>query len=72
MPYWRPTEFGSAIVVADALNWEGASLELADVVHPQYLLRALVYRAVTSRTSGRAGPIPELDLAREIVAGLSR
>lgn len=67
-PYWRPTEFASAIVVADALNWEGASDELAHVVHPQYLLRALVYRAVTTRLMGHAGPIPELDLAREIVA----
>ena len=71
-PYWRPTEFASAIVVADALNWEGAPDELANVVHPQYLLRALVYRAVTSRVTGRAGPIPELDLARMIVASGSR
>jgi uncharacterized protein (TIGR02569 family) len=70
-PYWRPTEFASAIVVADALNWEGAPDELAHVVHPQYLLRALVFRAVTTRLTGRAGPIRELDLARKIVASAS-
>ena len=67
-PYWRPTEFASAIVVADALSWEGAPAELAHVVDPQYLLRALVYRAVTTRLTGHAGPIAELDLARRIVA----
>lgn len=71
-PYWRPTEFASAIVVADALNWEQAPDELADVVDPQYLLRALVYRAVTTRLTGGAGPITELDRARRIVASSSR
>jgi uncharacterized protein (TIGR02569 family) len=52
--YWRPTAFASAIVVADALVWEGADEAiLGDVAHikhfPQYLLRALIYRAVTDR-----------------------
>jgi hypothetical protein len=70
-PYWRPAEFASAIVVADAVNWEGASDDLAHVVHRQYLLRALVYRAVTGRLSGRAGPVRELELARRIVASAS-
>jgi uncharacterized protein (TIGR02569 family) len=67
-PYWRPTEFAAAIVVADALSWEGAPGELADMVDLQYLLRAFVYRGVTTRVTGRAGPIPELDLARKILA----
>jgi hypothetical protein len=67
-PYWRPPEFASAIVVADAINWEGAPDELAHVVHPQYLLRALVYRAVATRLTGHVGPIRELDLARKVVA----
>jgi uncharacterized protein (TIGR02569 family) len=53
-PYWRPTGFASAVVVADALVWEGADEGiLAAVAHiedfPQYLLRALIYRAVTDR-----------------------
>jgi hypothetical protein len=51
-PYWRPLEFQSAIVVADALIWEGAPPELADTVDEQYLLRALIYRGVTSIVVG--------------------
>jgi Aminoglycoside-2''-adenylyltransferase len=64
-PYWRPVEYASAIVVADALCWEGAPAELADAVERQYLLRALIYRGVTSIEFGRDGR-RELDLARKI------
>jgi uncharacterized protein (TIGR02569 family) len=51
-PYWRPPAFASAIVVADALVWEGADSHLLDAVghisdFGQYLARALIYRAVT-------------------------
>lgn len=50
-PYWRPPAFAAAVVVGDALLWEGADDSLlAAVAHvedfPQYLLRALIYRAV--------------------------
>lgn len=50
-PYWRPTAFASAVVVGDALVWEGADESLLGTVDhiahfPQYLLRALIYRAV--------------------------
>jgi uncharacterized protein (TIGR02569 family) len=50
-PYWRPPGFAAAIVVGDALLWEGADESLLEAVHyipefPQLLLRALVYRAV--------------------------
>ena len=50
-PYWRPPGFATAVVVGDALLWEGADEHLlAAVAHvedfPQYLLRALIYRAV--------------------------
>jgi uncharacterized protein (TIGR02569 family) len=50
-PYWRPPAFASAVVVGDALVWEGADETLLDAVahvadFPQYLLRALIYRAV--------------------------
>lgn len=53
-PYWRPPEFATAIVVADALVWEGAGDELIDNASDtndftQYLLRALIYRIVTDR-----------------------
>lgn len=51
-PYWRPPSFASAVVIADALVFEGAAPDvvqpmLVDPTFPQYLLRALIYRAVT-------------------------
>ena len=51
-PYWRPTAYASAIVIADALVWEGADRQVLDAVahigdFGQYLLRALIFRAVT-------------------------
>jgi hypothetical protein len=70
-PYWRPVEFASAIVVSDALCWHDAPADLADAVDRQYLLRALVYRAVTSRGFGVAD-VPEIDLARRIARCASR
>jgi uncharacterized protein (TIGR02569 family) len=53
-PYWRPLQFGTAIVVGDALLWEGADESLLGSVENipqfgQYLLRALIYRAVADR-----------------------
>jgi len=50
-PYWRPTAFAAAVVVGDALLWEGADERLLEAVEhieafPQFLLRALIYRAV--------------------------
>lgn len=50
-PYWRPPGFASAVVVGDALLWEGADESLLNAVRhvdrfPQLLLRALTYRAV--------------------------
>ena len=61
-PYWRPTSFASAVVVADALVWEGADETiLAAVAHvddfAQFLLRALMYRAVTDQLFRRHEPI---------------
>jgi hypothetical protein len=70
-PYWRPVEFASAIVVSDALCWHGAPADLADAVDRQYLLRALVYRAVASRGFG-VEDVPEIDLARRIARCGSR
>lgn len=64
-PYWRPPAFASAVVVADALLFQGAHAaglgSLLDEVDPQYLLRALVFRAVTDHL-GRPGlPRPHDD-----------
>ncbi|HEX7471693.1 MAG TPA: TIGR02569 family protein [Candidatus Limnocylindrales bacterium] len=50
-PYWRPAEFASAIVVADALVWEGARVsELTSAMDidefGQLLARALLFRII--------------------------
>jgi uncharacterized protein (TIGR02569 family) len=51
--HWRPTAFATAIVVADALVWEGADESLLDSVGDvddmgQMLVRALLYRLVAA------------------------
>lgn len=51
-PYWRPPAFASAVVIADALVFERARPDvvqpmMVDPTFPQYLLRALIFRAVT-------------------------
>lgn len=76
-PYWRPPAFASAVVIADALVWEQADESLLDAVadiqdFDQYLVRALIYRAVTDRLFRLDEPIrpddadpylPAVDLA---------
>ncbi len=64
-PFWRPTGFAAAVVVGDALLWEGAGEPLlAAVEHvedfPQLLLRALLFRAVVDALF-RTGEPPRLD-----------
>jgi uncharacterized protein (TIGR02569 family) len=51
-PYWRPTGFASAIVIADALLWRDAGPEILEAAPNadqlgQLLIRALIYRLVT-------------------------
>ncbi len=65
-PYWRPPAFASAVVIADALVFEGASSDvvqpmLVDQAFPQYLLRALLFRAVTDRLARQDLPRRDLD-----------
>jgi uncharacterized protein (TIGR02569 family) len=82
-PYWRPAAFASAIVVADALVWEGAGSQLLDAVSHiddfgQYLVRALIYRAVTdwmlrqghhAESEADDDPwVPAVDLACQLAA----
>jgi uncharacterized protein (TIGR02569 family) len=62
--YWRPVAFASAIVVADALVWEGADARLLAAVSSiedfgQYLIRALIYRSVTDWLFRGAGPVAQ-------------
>jgi uncharacterized protein (TIGR02569 family) len=60
--YWRPVAFASAIVVADALVWEGADARLLAAVSSiedfcQYLIRALICRSVTDWLFGGTEPV---------------
>jgi uncharacterized protein (TIGR02569 family) len=53
-PYWRPTGYASAIVVADAFVWEGADESILQLVadvdeFPQLFIRALMFRIVADR-----------------------
>ena len=61
-PYWRPPGFASAIVVGDALVWEGADDSLLSAVayvpdFPPLLLRALIYRAVVDALFRQGEPL---------------
>ncbi len=75
--YWRPPAFASAIVVADALVWEGAEPDLAYAVAAdrpdvgRLVVRALLLRMVTDHLAGiaRRHPSPYAS-AIEIAAGL--
>ena len=51
-PYWRPAGYAIGVIVADAVVWEGAGLDLLDTVAEraeigQCLLRAMIFRHVT-------------------------
>lgn len=78
--YWRPTAFATAIVVADALIWEGADESLIDSVAEidefgQMLVRALLFRVVAAVEGGFEGDEAAIerqygravDLARALV-----
>jgi uncharacterized protein (TIGR02569 family) len=80
--YWRPVAFASAIVVADALVWEGADEAVLAAVRDigdfgQYLIRALIFRSVADWLHGGNDPIAAgsnapwsaaVDLACELAA----
>ncbi len=60
-PYWRPKDFASAVVVGDALLWEGADAGLLKAVarvddFPQLLVRALIFRAVVDALFRKGEP----------------
>ncbi len=79
-PYWRPTVYASAIVIADALVWEGADRQVLDAVthisdFGQYLLRALIFRAVTDWIASQeelANPAAEEDDRWERAVNIAR
>jgi uncharacterized protein (TIGR02569 family) len=60
-PYWRPVPLAAAIVVADALVFEGAEADLACRLADQpdgaqYLLRALIFRVVADHLARPGAP----------------
>lgn len=68
-PYWRPTVTADAIVIADLLVFRGAGARILDAVadvpnFAQYLLRALIFRAVTDLLTRAARGRPGVDHAR--------
>lgn len=75
-PYWRPPLFATAVVLVDALVWEGAddailSMHSQDPALPQMLLRALAFRLVTAllREPGRSDEFaPTAGLVLDLVA----
>ena len=59
--YWRPVGYSAALVVGDALAWEGASPEIVRLIEhfdqwPQLLLRAVIFRIVVNELARRAEP----------------
>ena len=82
--YWRPVPYAAAIVVADALVWEGADRQILQTVRHindfgQYLVRALIFRIVTdwisagdeppdTRSAGHDPWTQTVDLASRLVA----
>ncbi len=56
-PYWRPAGYADAVVVIDAMLWEGADVGLIDAISPcpgfdQLLLRALLFRIAVAHLAG--------------------
>lgn len=59
--YWRPPGYSAALVVGDAIAWEGAGPSLVELIRhfeewPQLLLRAVIFRVVVSELAKRAEP----------------
>lgn len=62
-PYWRPPQYATAVVVFDALVWEGAEDTVLDVLAghrhaSQYLLRAAIFRLVVDLLTDPDGRRP--------------
>ncbi len=71
-PYWRPPLYAAAIVIADALVFEGAGEEVteplrSDPSFAQCLLRALIFRAVTDHLTRQHRPVDFEDPYRRAV-----
>lgn len=59
--YWRPAGYSAALVVGDALAWEGAPPDTVRLIGhfdawPQLLIRAVIFRIVVNELARRAEP----------------
>lgn len=59
--YWRPAGYSAALVVGDALAWEGADASIVGLLEhlaewEQLLLRAVIFRMVVSELARRVEP----------------
>ena len=59
--YWRPRGYSAALVVGDALAWEGAGPSIIELLAPleewpQLLLRAVIFRVVVNELARRIMP----------------
>jgi len=59
--YWRPVGYGAALVVGEALVWEGASRDIVQLLipfdqWPQLLLRAVLFRMIVNELRRRLEP----------------
>lgn len=59
--YWRPPGYSAALVVGDALAWEGAAPSIIELLAPleewpQLLLRAVIFRVVVNELARRIMP----------------
>ena len=73
-PYFRPAEYALAVVVADAVVWHGADVDLAArLLHrpdgAQCLIRAMIFRHATALLLGRPPPSDDAVLRYERLAG---
>jgi uncharacterized protein (TIGR02569 family) len=59
--YWRPVGYSAALVVGDAITWEGAAPSIVRrIAHfagwPQLLLRAVIFRIIVNHLARRETP----------------
>jgi uncharacterized protein (TIGR02569 family) len=81
--YWRPVGYSAALVIGDAIAWEGAGRPIVSHIEhfsewQQLLLRAVIFRIVVSHLARRAMPSrkdlsehyrPIVDLAVSLATG---
>ena len=67
--YWRPVGYSAALVVGDAVTWEGAPRDTIQLLEkfpdwPQLLLRAVLFRVLVNELARRAD-VSRADLSDE-------